>query len=88
VVDHNHEIELAAARARLAEVQAQRARLERHADPVVGVRTVSERDCDEQSVGVFISIPLGSGPAPALPMSVPARPARPRPAPRRCAATY
>ncbi|MBK9666947.1 MAG: TolC family protein [Gammaproteobacteria bacterium] len=61
VVEHNHEIDLAAARARLAELQAQRARLERHADPVVGVRTVSERDGDEQSVGVFISIPLGSG---------------------------
>lgn len=61
VVEHNHEIELATAHARLAELQAQRARLERRGDPVVGVRTVSERGGEEQSVGLFINIPLGSG---------------------------
>ena len=61
VVEHNHEIELAQARADLAALQAQRARLDRRGDPVVGIRALSERGGDEQAVGVFVNVPLGSG---------------------------
>lgn len=61
VVEHNHEIELAQARADLAALHAQRARLDRRGDPVVGIRALSERGGDEQAVGVFVNVPLGSG---------------------------
>lgn len=61
VVEHNHEIELAQARAELAALRARRARLDRHGDPVVGVRAMSERGGDEEVVGVFVSVPLGQG---------------------------
>jgi outer membrane protein, heavy metal efflux system len=59
VVERSHEIEIFALHARQAESVAARARLERIADPTIGVRTFSERGGEEQGLGVYISTPFG-----------------------------
>jgi hypothetical protein len=59
VLDDNHEIELAQAQAKQAELQAQRVGLEKRADPVLGVRASRERGGTEQVVAVYMTLPLG-----------------------------
>lgn len=61
VVAVSHDITRAENRATLADRRAERARLERRADPSVGIRTLSERGGEESAIGVFVSIPLGAG---------------------------
>jgi len=58
-VDHSHEIAIARFQAEQAEALASRARLDRRADPTVGVRALSEFDGREKSLGVFFSMPIG-----------------------------
>lgn len=60
ILDDNHELELAQAKAQQARQQAQRTALERHGDPTVGVRASRERGGQERVLGVYVSIPLGS----------------------------
>ncbi len=60
ILDYNHELELAQAKAEQARLQAQRATLERRGDPTVGVRASRERGGQERVLGVYVSIPLGS----------------------------
>lgn len=60
ILADNHELELAQARAEQAQLQAQRTDLERRGDPVMGVRASRERGGQEQVLGVYVSIPLGS----------------------------
>lgn len=61
VIEHSHEIEAAAREvARLGTV-ASRARLDRIADPSLGVRVFSERNGMERGAGLVASIPLGGG---------------------------
>ncbi len=59
ILDDNHELERAQARAEQAWLQAQRAQLEQRADPTVGVRATRERSGQERVVGVYLSVPLG-----------------------------
>ena len=59
ILDDNHELERALARAEQARLQAQRAQLEQRADPTVGVRATRERSGQERVVGVYLSVPLG-----------------------------
>lgn len=59
-------LELARGRAELAARRAERAGLDRVADPTVGLRTLSERGGEETAVGVYVSVPLGPGPRQAL----------------------
>lgn len=66
VVEVSHDITLAEGRAALAELRAQRARLDRRADPSIGMRAMSERGGDETVLGVFVSVPLGAGPRQAV----------------------
>lgn len=66
VVDVSHDITLAEGRAALADLRAQRSRLDRRADPSIGVRAMSERGGEETILGVFFSIPLGAGPRRAV----------------------
>lgn len=66
VVDVSHDITLAEGRAALAERRAERARLDRRADPSVGVRAMSERGGEDTVLGVFFSVPLGAGPRRAV----------------------
>ncbi len=60
ILADNHELELAQARAEQAQLQAQRVGQERRGDPVMGVRAARERGGQEQVLGVYVSIPLGS----------------------------
>ena len=60
ILDDNHELKLAQAKAQQARQQAQRTALERHGDPTVGVRASRERGGQERVLGVYVSIPLGS----------------------------
>lgn len=66
VVEVSHDITLAEGRARLAERRAERARLDRRADPSIGLRAMSERGGEETVLGVFFSVPLGAGPRRAI----------------------
>lgn len=59
ILDDNHELERAQARAEQARLQAQRAQLEQRADPTVGVRATRERSGQERVLGVYLSLPLG-----------------------------
>ncbi len=59
ILDDNHEIERAQARAEQARLQAQRVGLERKPDPTVGVRATRERGGQERVLGVYLSLPLG-----------------------------
>jgi cobalt-zinc-cadmium efflux system outer membrane protein len=59
ILDDNHELELAQARAEQARLQAERTRLERQPDLTAGVRAARERSGQEQVIGVYLSLPLG-----------------------------
>ena len=60
ILEDNHELELAQARAAEARLQAQRTLQERHPDPTVGVRATHERGGQERVIGVYLSLPLGN----------------------------
>ena len=61
VIERSHEIAAADAVAARQSALAARARLDRIADPSIGVRMFSERDGAERGAGVVLSIPLGTG---------------------------
>nr|WP_253201070.1 TolC family protein [Sphingomonas quercus] len=60
-VERSHDITAAARTADQKAVLASRARLDRIADPSVGVRVFSERGGEEQGAGLYASIPFGGG---------------------------
>ena len=59
VMRNSHEIAAAEAEARAFSASAERARLERTADPSVGVRLFSERGGTETGAGLVVSMPFG-----------------------------
>ena len=59
IVADNHELELAENQQQEAELQAQRARLDRMPDPTVGVHYGQERDRQEKVLGVTVALPFG-----------------------------
>ncbi|MDD2545452.1 MAG: TolC family protein [Burkholderiaceae bacterium] len=59
ILEDNHELELAEARAAQAQLQARRTALERQPDLTLGVRATRERGGQEQVLGVYVSLPLG-----------------------------
>ena len=59
IVARSHDITAAQAEAQRLDALAQRARLDRLADPVLGVRLFSERGGAERGAGVVMSMPLG-----------------------------
>lgn len=61
IVAVSHEVTLAQGRAELEANRAERARLDRRANPTIGLRALSERGGDETALGVFFSVPLGTG---------------------------
>lgn len=61
VVARSHEIGAAMAESEQAGFLAERARLDRVADPSVGIRGFSEFGGAERGVGLVVSIPLGGG---------------------------
>lgn len=66
VLANSHEIAAAEAQADAMAAGAERARLERTADPSLGVRLFSERGGEERGAGLVFSIPLGGGHRAAL----------------------
>lgn len=66
VLTNSHEIAAAQAQADAMAASAERARLERTADPSLGVRLFSERGGEERGAGLVFSIPLGGGHRAAL----------------------
>ncbi|MXO73333.1 TolC family protein [Alteraurantiacibacter buctensis] len=66
VLTNSHEIAAAEAHADGMSAAAERARLERTADPSLGVRLFSERGGEERGAGLVFSIPLGGGHRAAL----------------------
>jgi outer membrane protein TolC len=66
VLTNSHEIAAAEAQADAMAATADRARLERTADPSLGVRLFSERGGEERGAGLVFSIPLGGGHRAAL----------------------
>lgn len=60
------DVAVASGRAEVAARLAERAALDRRADPTVGVRAFSERGGDETAVGVYVSVPIGAGPRQAI----------------------
>lgn len=61
IVAVSHEVTLAQGRAELEARRAERARLDHRANPTVGLRALSERGGDETALGVYFSVPLGTG---------------------------
>ncbi|OYX66400.1 MAG: transporter [Sphingomonadales bacterium 32-64-17] len=59
IIANSHEIAAAEAEARRAAAYADRLRLDRVADPSIGVRLFSERGGEEQGAGLVFSMPLG-----------------------------
>lgn len=59
ITDDNHELELAEVEAQFHALKARRAASERMPDPVLGIRSTRERDGQERTLGVSLSIPLG-----------------------------
>ena len=66
VLTNSHEIAAAEAQARAMGAMAERARLERTADPAFGLRLFSERGGEERGAGLVFSIPLGGSHRAAL----------------------
>lgn len=58
IMSDNHEIELAEAELRVAQLQGQRAQLDTRPDPQFGVRASRERGGQETVMGVYLAIPL------------------------------
>ncbi|MGC1271267.1 MAG: TolC family protein [Croceibacterium sp.] len=61
VLANSHEIAAAQAAAQRMQALAARARMDRMADPSIGVRLFSERDGAERGAGLVFSMPLGGG---------------------------
>ncbi|OQW75415.1 MAG: transporter [Proteobacteria bacterium ST_bin14] len=61
VVTRSHEIRAADGEAQRMAVLARRARLDRIADPSIGIRLFSERSGLERGAGIVASMPLGGG---------------------------
>jgi outer membrane protein TolC len=61
VLARSHEIRASELEAKRLKVVADRARLDRFADPSVGVRAFSERSGGETGLGVVATMPLGGG---------------------------
>lgn len=59
IMEHNHELRVAALATRRGRLSAQRLDAERLADPTVGLRVASERGGQEHVVGLQLTIPLG-----------------------------
>lgn len=60
-LSRSHELEIYRKEAERRDAIARRARLDRFADPTVGLRGFSERGGEETGVGVVFSVPLGGG---------------------------
>ncbi len=60
-LDHNHELMLARAGSKVAQLTAQRADADRIPDPSLGLHYLSERNNSENVTGVYISVPLPGG---------------------------
>jgi len=60
-LDHNHELLLARAESKIAQLTAQRSDADRIPDPTLGVHFLSERDGGDRVTGVSVSIPLPGG---------------------------
>lgn len=65
IVEQHHGLGIAEAMARRQGHTAARADAERHPDPTVGLRMLSEGRGNEQAVGVVVTIPFAAGSAPA-----------------------
>ncbi len=61
VLERSHEIRAAELEAERLAAVAERARLDRFADPSIGVRAFSERSGAETGLGIVASMPLGGG---------------------------
>jgi cobalt-zinc-cadmium efflux system outer membrane protein len=59
VIENSHEIRMAQSEAERQRWLAQRARLDRMADPTLGLRAFQERGGNESGLGFFFSIPVG-----------------------------
>lgn len=57
-LDHNHELQIARADSKIAQLTAQRADADNIPDPTVGVHYLSERDGGDHITGLSVSIPL------------------------------
>lgn len=66
IVEHNHELLAMTEDASRHDLLAARARADRVADPLLGLRVLDERDGGERSVGVVFSIPIGTAHRSAL----------------------
>lgn len=60
-LDHNHELMLARAESRIAQLTAQRMSADQTPDPTLGVHYLSERSGSESVTGVYVSFPLSGG---------------------------
>lgn len=60
-LDHNHELLLARAESRIAQLSAQRSDADRMPDPTVGLHYISERNGSDNITGVSVTIPLPGG---------------------------
>lgn len=58
ITQDNHELDLAQAEAQLYQLKARRAASERTPDPTIALRATRERDGQERTVGLSVSIPL------------------------------
>jgi outer membrane protein, heavy metal efflux system len=60
-VTRSHDITAASRESQRQDTLAQRARLDRLADPSLGVRAFQERGGQEKGLGVYLSVPFGGG---------------------------
>lgn len=60
-LDHNHELLLARAETKIAQISARRADADKIPDPSLGLHYLSERDGSERVTGLSVSIPLPGG---------------------------
>lgn len=60
-MDHNHELLLARAESKIAQLTAQRTEADRLPDPTVGLHYLSERNNSESVTGVYVTFPLSGG---------------------------
>ncbi len=60
-LDHNHELMLARAESRVAQLTAQRADADRVPDPSLGLHYLSERNGSENVTGLYVTLPLPGG---------------------------
>ncbi|MBZ0105657.1 MAG: TolC family protein [Sulfuricella denitrificans] len=60
-MDHNHELMLARAASKVAQLTAQRADADRVPDPSLGLHYLSERNGSENVTGLYVTLPLPGG---------------------------